>query len=210
MYYFFVLGTDSVGNTETLRPGEIKSTFLSSVLPVTWLYFKGKNLGKDNLLEWATANEQNTDKFILERSADGNSFAAIGSRNAAGNSSVTTYYDYTDRNVDRLHQDILYYRLKQTDINGGYKYSNIVRLRVNSKETINSVVYPNPTQGLITIAVGDNSLIGTEALLFDGSGRMLQRFKISANAQSIDLSRYVNGVYLIRLSNKEVLKIVKQ
>lgn len=210
MYYFFVLGTDSVGNTETLRPGEIKSTFLSSVLPVTWLYFKGKNLGKDNLLEWATANEQNTNKFILERSADGNSFATIGSRNAAGNSSVTTYYDYTDRNVDRLRQDILYYRLKQTDINGAYKYSNIVRLRVNSQGKENSIVYPNPTRGQITIALGDKSLLGTEAILFDANGRLLKRFKIEAETQMIDISQYVNGIYFIRLSDKEVLKIVKQ
>ncbi|MEI2755397.1 MAG: RHS repeat-associated core domain-containing protein [Chitinophagaceae bacterium] len=209
-YFFFVLGTDSVGNTETLRPDEVKSTFLSSSLPVTWLYFKGKNIGKDNLLEWATGSEFNTREFIIERSVDGNSFSAIGSKPAIGNSNTTTLYEYTDHNVDRLQKDIFYYQLKQTDRDARFKYSNIVRLQINKGQSLNSIVYPNPTQGLFTIAIGDNALMGTEAMLIDETGRLLQRIKLSAQAQSIDISQYTNGIYFIRLKNKEVLKIIKQ
>ncbi|TAD84662.1 MAG: hypothetical protein EAY75_12690, partial [Bacteroidetes bacterium] len=36
-YYFFVLATDSVGNTEVLRPGQIQSTFIGATLPLSWL-----------------------------------------------------------------------------------------------------------------------------------------------------------------------------
>jgi RHS repeat-associated protein len=210
-YYFFVLATDSVGNTETLRQGEVRSTFIGNgSLPVTWLYFKGTNLGNDNLLEWATGSEQNTREFIIERSLNGIGFSDIGSKAAAGNSSITTNYNYTDHNVDRLNSPVLFYRLRQVDMDAHFTYSSIIRLTVNNKSLQTSIVYPNPTQGSITIVVGEKTLIGTQAVLFDESGRMLQNIKITATAQTFDLGRYVNGIYLIRLDNKEVLRVVKQ
>ena len=208
-YCFFVLATDSVGNMETLRPGEIKCVFVGVTLPVTWLYFKGSNQNKNNLLEWATASEQNSKEFSLERSLTGNSFSSIATLPAAGFSSSTKTYQYMDYNIDRLNSSVMYYRIKQIDRDGRFRYSNIVKLNYNVKEAPKSIVYPNPTQSIITIAVGDKALIGTFAKLFDESGRQLETFKITANTQTINMNKYVNGVYLIRLNNKEVLKVIK-
>lgn len=210
-YYFFVLATDSAGNTETLRAGEIKSIFVgNNALPVTWLYFNGKTVAKDNILDWATANEQNSKQFNVERSLNGTIFNQIGTVNSVGNSNQTTTYQYKDYNIDRLNSEVMFYRLKQMDINGGYKYSNIVRLIYQPKANVNSIVYPNPTQNLITILVGDNSLVGTVAGLYDVNGRTLENIKITAKSQSVNLGKYVNGTYFIKLNNNEVLKIVKQ
>ncbi|MBX2934754.1 MAG: hypothetical protein KF825_10940 [Ferruginibacter sp.] len=39
---------------------------------------------------------------------------------------------------------------------------------------------------------------------------MLESIKITTSRQQVNLSRYTNGVYFIKLNNKEVLKIVKQ
>ena len=85
----------------------------------------------------------------------------------------------------------------------------MVRLRYNDKNTANTIVYPNPTPGRVTILVGDNALVGTMAVLYDVNGRLLENIKITASSQPVDLSRYVNGVYFIKLSNNEVLKIIK-
>jgi RHS repeat-associated protein len=209
-YCFFVLATDRVGNSETLRPNETQCTGITAPLPVTWLYFNGKTVGKNNILNWATANEQNSKQFNVERSLDALNFGQIGVVNAAGNSSQDHAYQYTDPNIDRLNSTYFFYRLKQVDLDGSFRYSNTIRLSYNPKNTSNSVVYPNPTNGLITILVGDNSLIGTVAVLYDANGKMLQNIKITAASQSFSLGQYVNGVYFIRLGNKEVLKIVKQ
>ncbi len=207
-YCFFVIATDRVGNKEILRPGEIQcGSFV--IVPITWLYFRGKTVAKDNILDWATANEQNSKQFDIERSLNGITFGRIGSVNAAGNSNQTNTYQYTDYNIDRLNSNVMFYRLKQVDINGNFKYSNIVRLSYNAQHTVNSIVYPNPTQALITILVGDNSLVGSVAALYDANGRLLENIHIAASSQSIDLSKYVNGFYYIRLSNNEVLKIEK-
>lgn len=209
-YYFFVLATDSVGNTEVLRPGEIKNTFIGATLPVNWLYFRGNNHNKDNILEWATSSEQNSKEFKVERSLDAINFSAIGTVPAAGNSSSISTYDYTDRNIDQLNSSVMYYRLRQVDLDNNYRYSAVVRLTYKETATINSIVYPNPTSRILTITVGDKNLIGTMASIYDINGRLIESIKISAQSQTVDISRYTNGIYLIRLDNKETLKVIKQ
>ncbi len=209
-YCFFVLATDRVGNKEILRPGEIKCTSIPPPLPVTWLYFRGKTVAKDNLLEWATASEQNSKQFDVERSLNGTSFSKISFVSAAGNSTQAKTYQYTDYNIDRLNSEYMFYRLKQVDINGGFKYSNIVKLRYSDKNTVNSIVYPNPTPGQVTILVGDIALVGTIAGIYDINGRLMESIKINASSQPVNLSKYVNGTYFIKLANNEVLKIIKQ
>ena len=209
-YHFFVLATDSVGNTEVLRLGEIKSTYIgNSTLPVTWLYFKGVTIAKDNILDWATANEQNNRQFEVERSLNGSTFSRIGIVHSLGNNNQTNTYQYKDLNIDRLNSPVMYYRLKQLDVSGSSRYSNIVRLNYNQKEVQPSIIYPNPTQGFITITIGDKALLGTLASLYDESGKQLEIIRISANSQTINMGKYVNGIYFIRLANKEVMKVVK-
>lgn len=210
-YCFFVLATDSVGNMETLRQNEIKCAIVSGApLPISWLYFRGSNKGKDNFLEWATANEQNNKVFELQRSLNGVNFTGIASIASQGNSITQQNYNYKDVGIDKLNSPVMYYRIKQIDLNASFKYSNIVRLNYNIKEKMNSIVYPNPTQGMITVTVGENSLIGTIAVVMDVNGRVLQQIKIAAQSQSINLNNFSNGTYFIRLQNKEVLRIVKQ
>lgn len=209
-YYFFVLATDSVGNTEVLRPGEIKNTFIGATLPVNWLYFRGNNRNKDNILEWATSSEQNSKEFKVERSLDAINFLAIGTVPAAGNSSSISTYGYTDRNIDQLNSSVMYYRLRQVDLDNNYSYSAVVRLTYKETATINSIVYPNPASRTLTITVGDKNLVGTMASIYDMNGRLIESIKISAQSQTVDISRYTNGIYLIRLDNKETLKVIKQ
>ncbi len=212
-YYFFVLATDSVGNTETLRPGEVRSTYITGTvaLPVTWLYFRGNNRDRDNVLEWATANELDSKEYQLERSLTGlNDFQRIATIPAANTTSSTSRYQYVDQNIDRLNSAVMFYRLKQVDNDARFRYSNVVRLSYREDEKQKSIVYPNPTNGMVTVTIGDQQLLGTVANLYDQGGRLLQQVKISATSQTLDLSQYVNGMYYLQLKNKEVLKVIKQ
>jgi hypothetical protein len=195
---------------ELLRPGEIKCTFIGVIVPVTWMYFRGTNQDKDNLLEWATATEQNSKEFKLERSLDGILFSTIATIPAAGNSNAIKTYSYLDQHIDRLNSNLFYYRIKQVDRDGRSSTSNVVRLNYNQKQKMNSIVYPNPTPGLITISVGDKKLVGSLASIYDVNGRLLEQVKITAQSQLINLGKYVHGTYLVRLENKEVLKVIKQ
>ena len=104
----------------------------------------------------------------------------------------------------------MYYRLKQVDLGGSFKYSAIIKLMYKQKTIVKSIVYPNPTQGIITVTVGDKALIGTQAVVVDINGKVIQQVKITANSQSFDFNNLLNGVYFIRLNNKEVMKVIKQ
>jgi len=209
-YCFFVLATDRVGNAETMTTGDVQCASIGGPLPVTWLFFNGTNRNTDNILKWATASEQNSKEFRLERSLNGISFSEIAVVPAAGTSTGARHYEYTDRNIDRLNSNVMFYRLKQVDLDNNFRYSSIVRLNYNRVSNTPTIVYPNPTGGLVTIVLGDISLIGTEAVVMDINGRVLQRVKITAGSQTINLTQYINGMYLIRLNNKETLKVLKQ
>ncbi len=209
-YCFFVLATDKVGHTETFNPAFLQCASISGPLPVTWLYFNGTNQGRNNLLKWATANEQNSKEFRLERSLNGTDFSQIAVLPAAGNSTTVRSYEYTDRNIDQLNSNVMFYRLKQVDQDDNFRYSTIVRLHYRETNKAPTIVYPNPTGGMVTLVLGDPSLLGTEALVMDINGRVLQRVKLTAASQAINLQPYINGMYLIRLNNKETLKVIKQ
>ncbi|MBK6828219.1 MAG: T9SS type A sorting domain-containing protein [Chitinophagaceae bacterium] len=209
-YCFFVLATDRAGNTELLRQGVTQCSSIGNALPVTLLYFNGSNEGKNNLLKWATASEQNSKEFRLERSLNGTDFSQIAVLPAAGNSVTEKRYQYTDQRIDRLNSRVMFYRLKQVDIDERSKYSNIVRLNYNKDGNSPTIVYPNPTKGVINILVGNLSVIGKEAIISDMNGRVLKKVIITAANQHIDLSTYPNGLYLIKLSNDELLKVMKQ
>jgi hypothetical protein len=60
-----------------------------------------------------------------------------------GNSNSTKEYSYLDNSITANGN--YYYRLKQKDISGGYKYSDMIELAYTSPESFNlEQNYPNP------------------------------------------------------------------
>nr|ALG05197.1 ice-binding protein [bacterium] len=49
----------------------------STILPLTWLYFRGKPTQKNVLLEWSVSNEANNGVFTIEKSKDGKAFEKL-------------------------------------------------------------------------------------------------------------------------------------
>ncbi len=98
------------------------------------------------LLEWETATEINNDYFNIERSKDGLVWYEIDHIDGARNSSQTNHYNTIDENT---YLGISYYRLKQTDFDGLYSYSEIIS--VNFDYQSNLTFYPNPTENILII-----------------------------------------------------------
>lgn len=97
----------------------------SSYLPIELLSFNGENLGSYNNLKWTTASEINNDYFTIQRSEDGYNWDIIGKVDGSGNSTDLKSYSLID---DSYNSVLNYYRLKQTDFNGDYKYSDITTI----------------------------------------------------------------------------------
>lgn len=85
-------------------------------LPVTWLYVRSRQ----NIIEWATASEINSDRFEII-SSEGIRTATI---KASGNTTQTSYYS--------INVPDGYYVIKQIDIDGKYSYSGIIRVNGNN------------------------------------------------------------------------------
>jgi hypothetical protein len=93
-------------------------------LPVEMLYFEGVGYETTNLLKWATASEQNSNYFSIERSVDGYDWREVGKKESAGNSNEMIKYSYVDLFTNN---SVVYYRLQQYDFDGQYKtYGPIV------------------------------------------------------------------------------------
>jgi hypothetical protein len=120
----------------------------SSPLPIELLNFDAIMNNKHVDINWATATEINNDFFTVEKSKDAINFETVSISKGAGNSN--TLKEYADVDYDP-YQGISYYRLKQTDFNGTFKYSKIVAVNYNFGESGISV-FPNPTDGPINIS----------------------------------------------------------
>ena len=95
------------------------------VLPIELLYFKGESHIVYNKLYWVTLTEINNDYFNIYRSIDGVYFKNIFNIKGAGNSNNNLYYEFIDRNFE---PKINYYILRQTDIDGNWKESDIISI----------------------------------------------------------------------------------
>lgn len=141
---------NAVSNTVTFAVNFTDGQFftLGSVenasLPVTLVSFGVKVTTEKNvLIEWATAGEENNAFFTVERSSDGLVFENIATLRGAGNSEDINYYDHTDT---KPLKGTAYYRLRQTDLNGGSTTSEVKRVHI--AEIIEDVeeykLFPNP------------------------------------------------------------------
>jgi hypothetical protein len=104
-------------------------------LPIELISFNGYPVKNYNVLKWITATEINNDYFTLEKSSNGLNWDIVTKLKGAGNSTSSLSYEYKDYDVST---QINYYRLKQTDYNGVYKYHNIIT--IDNTETSKSKI----------------------------------------------------------------------
>jgi hypothetical protein len=174
-------------------------------LPQILESFTATKVNTGGLLQWVTVQESNTDKFIIEKSTSGSSYVSIGEVKAAGNSSTTKEYQFTD---PRLSNGINYYRLKMVDKDGKYTYSPIRKLSSNDDEII-VTVYPNPanTDRLYVSTSANCSLLE----LRDVQGRLIKSMKTQGTQHTFTLQAIANGTYFLSIftdAGKKIEKVV--
>lgn len=134
-------------------------------LPIELISFNGTTQNNVNTLMWVTSSEHNNDYFTLERTLNGIVFEIIANINGAGNSNEINEYTV----IDPINtSSINYYRLKQTDYDGKFKYSDMISIDNRdgySKEihrTLNALGQEVDLQyyrGLVIIEYSDGSSV---------------------------------------------------
>lgn len=173
----------------------------NQILPIELVYFKAHEFGGGVRFEWETASELNNDFFTIEFSIDAVEFAELTIIEGAGTSTEPQNYRYTDFSS---HAGIIYYRLKQTDYDGNFSYSEIVPVifaEHHEAETddIKFVVYPNPATDHITISGGEYKSIS----FVSANGMVLGR---EAAQGTHDITRLPKGLnfVIIHTANGDV------
>jgi len=172
-------------------------------LPLTLVHFTGKKQTGNILLDWATANEMQLDRFEVERSADGISYEKQGSVQAAVNSNTYRSYNFTDAHPFSASN---YYRLKMVDVDGKYKYSNTVAFGGTQANGIFvSHVLPNPFTDLIKMDIVLDKAVALNLQIIDMAGRPVAAKNMQGKAgnntvQWSGLNKLAAGIYHISIN----------
>jgi Lamin Tail Domain len=117
------------------------------LLPVTLTSFTAQRLDARRVqLQWRTAQELNNAGFVVEASADGNSFAPASALLPAQPGSGAHHYQWTDQHATTA----AYYRLRQQDYDGTVTHSAAVFVPAPGSVGLVSVA-PNPVTGPVRL-----------------------------------------------------------
>ncbi len=178
-------------------------------LPIELISFTARKESHQVVLEWTTATEINNDYFSIERSANGVDFYVIGHLNGSGNSNRLINYSYID--ISPLSGNN-YYRLKQTDYDGTFSYSEIVVVNHHEEFLLTINIFPNPVKdGILNIGLtGFDIGQEYEINLIELSGRVVKSEKYSAcedgymNHSFYDMNNFKKGIYLLVIQSKNL------
>jgi transcription elongation factor Elf1 len=172
-------------------------------VPVSWLFVRAQLINNESLVSWATAQESNTSKYDIEHSTNGSSFIKLGEVTAAGNAATTTNYSFTHAQpVNGFN----YYRLKQIDNDGKFKYSDVVTILKKDNLT-QTIIAPNPVKDVLHVVETKEIFIGT-AEIYNAAGGLVLRKAINNKMQvySLPVSSLANGTYVLKVIYKDETK----
>jgi hypothetical protein len=204
----FVYEVCDDGSPQYCRRATVYITvFPEELFPVEFVEITVQMTGNDAQLNWATATEINSDFFAIERSVDGVYFQEAGQVVAAGNATSTRTYEYTDVNVSDLGASVIFYRLRQVDIDGAFTYSDVVELIPGGENGISMKAYPNPATDVLnvslTLAQNDGAM---DLRMVDQAGRTLMHQSLSASqgfqSHTLNVSTLASGIYYLHATSE--------
>jgi hypothetical protein len=141
---------------------------------------------------------------------------AIAAIFTAGSLLSQTNATYTFDNQGRLKSELVdsIYQLQFTyDAEGNLLHRSLVNYTdINNTEQIKASglieIFPNPVENYVTV----NILRGLnlqKVSLFDISGRELKEWKVNTSQFIIDLSRYKNGTYFLKIESDSDIRVTK-
>jgi hypothetical protein len=195
-----------------LLPGTINSG--TSGLPVSLGNFEA--IRQDNnrvLVRWETISEIDNAGFEVQKSENGTDYKILGFVDGAGNSNQKRSYQFTDVQASRS----AYYRLKQIDRDGKFRYSPVKFVQGVDIQTLR--VYPNPFTHELKLDLGGKGVtqLPMYVELYSAQGKRTLQYRGKLQQVQNAINQHVNtlkqGVYVLRVivGNKAYIKrIMKQ
>jgi hypothetical protein len=195
------------------------------ILPVEWLYFNADFLGQEGMVrvQWGTAKEWENSHFEILRSVgDIRNWRKIGEVNGVGWSDVPVDYQFEDLALP-LAGGVIYYQLKQIDLNGSFSYSKTISVRVPPTANNGKIwrVFPNPTSGdklsieLLDLGALKDGSVQVRLIQPNGITRFIDGNNLNVISENIliQLIGATKGVYILEISwgqKVEYLKVLRK
>ncbi len=182
------------------------SVYDPTTLPVKLSEFVVSKEADAAHLSWSTTEEQNSERFEVERSIEGKSWHRLGIVPASGNSSIVRRYAYVDATPA---EGVNYYRLKMIDKDGTSAYSQTRSASFALAEEI--TITPNPAVENLKVKVRDAGSV-EKVELISATGQVLYR-SVTNPLADIEVRHLPAGMYILnitrtggRISTHKVLK----
>ena len=185
----------------------------SNPLPVHFILFNARCENSNIQLAWKTAQEQNSNRFDIERSVDGIRWTVIGSIPASGNSNSEKTYSFSDNNPVPNS----FYRIAELDLDGRKQVTAILRSSCTIIDMFK--LWPNPAHDKVFINIVSNIESQAVVRLFDGKGALvkMQRATVlpGSNQLTMNIGSLTNGVYHVTVDwnngqMKKTIQVLKQ
>ncbi|NCU03391.1 MAG: T9SS type A sorting domain-containing protein [Chitinophagaceae bacterium] len=182
-----------------------------AVLNSSLLSFTASNREQSAELNWKLSNNHYAETITIERSLNGQHFAAV-TNIAAKPNSETADYAFTDV-IANVNSNNIYYRLKIADKNGRVWYSEIQLVKNNKAIVFQASVNPNPVTGnrmFITLSAPQNNNAIIQLLNTSGAVMHTHKQTVIKGSNSIHIngtSTWQPGVYILRITvGSEILQ----
>jgi len=200
--YINTFGSSAAVTLNTFNPPTQNVVLCNvSALPIELVSFNAEVLYKLVVLNWQTASEINNDFFTAERSKDSEHFEKVGNIDGHGYSIAALNYSLTD---EHPYPGLSYYRLKQTDFDDRFTYSQVVSVNREMDNASCLIIYPNPASDFITIYLDKEISGDADFILCDVTGEIVYRQKISSTIEPIPVSHIKDGMYCAIFNSPEL------
>ncbi len=179
-------------------PATLDSTGIGSfaTLPVKLTSFTIKSNGNVVNITWTSNQEINSNRFQIERSADGINWITAGSVVAKGNSSELSTYSFSE---SFSANGLLSYRLKMIDQDESFEYSPIRSTKMAVSELITMRIYPNPATGYVVIS-SNKGMSNLKIQLMNLNGQVIKQVN-GGLGTPVSVSEFRAGNYIVRVSD---------
>lgn len=192
--YGATAGSSGILNTSATITPPINCTILS----MQFLSVDGRIDGKEVVIGWAVANEDNVKNYIVERSYNAKDFSPAGTINyEPGN---TDGHSYSFRDSSALKNSTICYRVEAQNNDGSENFSKIVQIQTTPAAALS--ISPNPASASATIlwlSAGNSNVF---IKLVDATGHLVLggQYQLHSGTNELQLTKLANlanGLYFV-------------
>lgn len=188
--------------TGTMVAG-ITAIAIASVSKVRPFHIDDNNASAMNCfaqLKWTTHNENDIERFVIEKGFDNLHFSAVNTIKANGTGVVNNYSVAIPHNYGTA-----YFRIRAEHSDGSFDYTDAIAVKSDCGVTEYMLLYPNPTTAYDDLHVSfETTYIGKGVLvIYNSVGQKMkeQSLNITSGSNNVktDVRRFAAGIYFLSI-----------